>query len=341
MAFMKKSQFYKKLENNGVRCYLCPRKCRIPEGKWGFCRARKNENGILYSMGYQAPCAVHVDPIEKKPFVHFYPGTKALSIASAGCNMRCNFCQNWEISQKRPTETFNYNLTPKNLVNIAISKSIKSVAYTYSEPVNFYEYMIDTAKMSKSAGLKNVVHTNGFINQKPLKKLCNYVDAFCVDLKGFNKKYYRNNTSAELQPVLESLKTMKKKGVWLELVNLVIPTKNDSMEEIKEMCKWIKNNLGKNVPLSFSRFHPTHKLKNLPPTPVKTLEKARNIALKVGLNYVYVGNVPGHEYEDTYCPNCDKKLIDRYGYHIINNKIENGKCKYCGQKIEGVWNEEK
>jgi pyruvate formate lyase activating enzyme len=199
--------------------------------------------------------------------------------------------------------------------------------------------MIDTSRIAKRSGIRNVVHTNGFINKEPLEKLCKFVDAFCVDLKGFTEEFYKKNTSANLKQVLESLQIIKGNGVWLELVNLVIPSQNDSLEKIKEMSLWIKKNLGKNVPLTFSRFYPTHKLTNLPPTPVSTLEKAREIAVKAGLNYVYIGNVPGHKYEDTYCPNCGDKIIDRYGYHIVSNKIIEGRCKFCGYEIKGVWNE--
>jgi len=335
----KEALFYKKMENKEVKCFLCPRECVIKEGDWGFCRARKNIKGTLYSMGYGAPCSVHVDPIEKKPFLHFYPGTKAFSIASAGCNLRCKYCQNWEISQTKPTETINLNLDPEYIPQIVINKEVKSIAYTYSEPTNFYEYMLDTAMLAKKHGIKNVVHSSGYINPEPLKKLTNYIDAFCIDLKGFTELYYRNICGADLQPVLNSLKVIKKNGVWLELVNLIIPTKNDDPKQIKKMCVWIKNNLGKSTPISFSKYYPTHKLTNIPPTPLKTLEKAVKIARDVGLEYVYIGNVPGHKYEDTYCPECGVKLIDRYGYHIIFNKIKNGRCPNCNEKIEGVWNE--
>jgi len=193
--------------------------------------------------------------------------------------------------------------------------------------------------LAKKHGIKNVVHSSGYINPEPLKKLTNYIDAFCIDLKGFTELYYRNICGADLQPVLNSLKVIKKNGVWLELVNLIIPTKNDDPKQIKKMCVWIKNNLGKSTPISFSKYYPTHKLTNIPPTPLKTLEKAVKIARDVGLEYVYIGNVPGHKYEDTYCPECGVKLIDRYGYHIIFNKIKNGRCPNCNEKIEGVWNE--
>jgi len=335
----KEALFYNKMENNAVQCQLCPRRCFLKPGEWGFCRARKNIDGKLYSMGYASPCAVHVDPIEKKPFAHFYPGTNALSIASAGCNMRCIFCQNWEISQSRPTETLNYKLTPTDLIRLAKKTGSKSIAYTYSEPTNFYEYMLDTAKIAKKEGIKNVYHSSGYINEKPLRKLCEYMDAACIDLKGFSEEFYAKMSSARLKPVLETLKVLKEEGIWLEIVTLVIPTKNDSEKMIKEMSTWIKNNLGENVPLSFSRFYPMHRLKNLPPTPIKTLERARSIAIKSGLKYVYIGNVPGHSGEDTYCPKCGKKLIDRYGYKILENNIKNGKCKFCNEEIKGVWNE--
>lgn len=320
-----------------VQCFLCPRNCTIPNGKYGFCRARKNIDGTLYTMGYGKPCSVAVDPIEKKPFFQFLPETNALSIASAGCSLRCKFCQNWQISQCSPEETRNYSLTPEQVVQYAKKYKCPSIAYTYSEPVNFYEYMFDTAKIAKENGVKNVVHTAGYINPEPLEKLCPYLDAVNVDLKGFKESYYKNVCGGSLAPVLNSLKILKKNNVWLEITNLILPGYNDSPEEIKKMCIWIKKNLGEDVPLHFSRFHPTYLMGNLPSTPITTLEKAAEVAKQVGLKYVYIGNVPGNSFENTFCPKCKKIVIRRAGYSILKNNIVNGKCKFCGEKIAGIW----
>lgn len=334
----REAMFYEKFgEKNQVHCLLCPRNCVISPGQYGFCRARKNIDGKLYSLSYANPCAVHIDPIEKKPFSHYLPQTFSFSIASAGCNMRCLFCQNWNISQVKPEETYNYSLPPQLVVKMAKETECASIAYTYSEPTNFYEYMLDTAKIAKKEGIKNVYHSNGYINEEPLRELCKYLDAANIDLKGFSNEYYEKFCEANLEPVLETLKILKEEGVWLEITNLILPGQNDDPKMIKEMCLWIKKNLGTDVPLHFSRFYPMYKLQNLPPTPTKTLEEARDIALKCGLNYVYIGNVGGHPGEDTYCPKCKKKIIDRNGYKIIENNIVNGKCKYCGEKIAGIW----
>ena len=333
----KEALFYRKLKNKFVKCFLCPKECVIPPGKYGFCRARKNINGTLYSMGYSRPCSVAVDPIEKKPFFHFLPGTMAFSIASAGCSLRCKFCQNWQISQFSPEQTKNYYLTPAQVVEYAIKYKCPSIAYTYSEPVNFYEYMLDTAKIAKEKGIKNVVHTAGFINPEPLEKLCKYLDAVNVDLKGFNEEYYRNVCGANLQTVLNSLKILKKHNIWIEITNLILPGYNDKEDEIRRMCEWIKNNLGENTPVHFSRFQPMYLMRHLPPTPVSTLEKAVKIAKEVGLKYVYIGNVPGSSYENTYCPRCGKILIRRIAFTVLENNIKNGRCKFCGEKIPGVW----
>jgi len=334
---LKEASFYKKLKDNFVQCFLCPRNCVIPPEKYGFCRARKNINGTLYSMGYSNPCSVAIDPIEKKPFFHFLPGTWTFSIASAGCSLRCKFCQNWEISQYSPEETKNIYLPPEKVVEYAIKNKCPSIAYTYSEPVNFYEYMYDTAKIAKEKGIKNIVHTAGFINPVPLEKLCKYLDAVNVDLKGFNEDYYRNVCEGRLDVILNTLKILKKNRIWIEITNLIIPGYNDNPEEIKKMCIWIKENLGDNVPLHFSRFYPMYLMKHVPSTPVETLEMAVKIAKDCGLKYVYIGNVPGSKYENTYCPKCGKILIKRVGFTVLENNIVDGKCKFCGEKIEGVW----
>lgn len=331
--------YYTKLKEpkNGVACRLCPRECIIPEGESGFCRARKNIRGTLYAMGYGAPCAVQIDPIEKKPFFHVMPRSAVFSIASAGCNFRCRFCQNWQISQSSPTETLNYSLTPGQVVEEARRNGCRSIAYTYTEPINFYEYMLDTAKLAKKAGILNVCHSNGFINPEPLGELSQYLDAADIDLKGFSDGFYRKLCEGELKPVLATLVTLKKKGVWLEITNLIIPGYNDDPSMTEEMCLWIQKNLGPDVPLHFSRFFPMYRMTSIAPTPVRTVERAREIALKAGLRYPYTGNVPGHPGESTYCPRCKKPIIKRTGYTVLEFHVKEGRCAYCSEPIKGIW----
>lgn len=336
---LKEALYYQKLDEKQkkVWCQLCPRGCTIGNGETGFCRARKNIDGRLYSLGYAQPCAIHVDPIEKKPFFNVYPKTLSFSLASAGCNLRCKFCQNWQISQVSPLETFNQHIQPQDIVAAAIKSGSRSIAYTYTEPTNFFEYMLDVAKIAKGKGIMNVQHSNGYINPAPLKELCPYLDAVNIDLKGFSKSFYNRLCEAELEPVLETIKTLKASSVWVEITNLVIPGHNDDMEMIRKMCDWVRANAGEDVPVHFSRFYPMYKLTGVSPTPVGTLEKARETGLKSGLQYVYIGNVPGHPGENTYCPQCKKMIIRRSGYNILENLVKNGKCPSCGGKIGGIW----
>ncbi|MDD4183701.1 MAG: AmmeMemoRadiSam system radical SAM enzyme [Candidatus Omnitrophica bacterium] len=330
--------YWKASGEKNVQCRLCPRRCTLSPNQRGICTVRINKDGKLYSLGYGNPIAVNVDPIEKKPFFHVLPGTEAFSIAVAGCNMRCLFCQNWQISQSKPDETENYAMSPLDIVTAAKEQGTPFIVYTYTEPTVFYEYMLDICKLAKTQGLRNGMHSCGYINEEPLKELLKYMDAVNIDLKGFNKEFYnRMGMMAELEPVLATLKTIKKEEVWLEITNLIIPGQNDNPEELRKMCIWIKENLGDEVPLHFSRFMPSFKLQNLPPTPVSKLEEAYNIAKEAGLKYVYIGNVPGHPHESTYCPNCKKVIISRTGYSILGNNIKEGKCKFCGYKIAGIW----
>ena len=333
------ARYYRKstARKMAVDCRLCPRRCVIPEGDTGFCRARRNSGGKLYSLGYGAPCAVHVDPVEKKPFFNVLPRTYSLSVASAGCNLRCKFCQNWHISQVSPLETRNIPLTPKELVAAALQKDCRSIAYTYTEPTNFYEYMFDTARIAREKGVLNVSHSNGYINQEPLKELCRYMDAVNIDLKGFSSSFYNKLCEGELEPVLETIKTLKRFGVWVEITNLVIPGYNDDQKTITDMCRWICKNAGTDVPVHFSRFHPMYRLTGIPSTPVPTLEKAREAAIGSGIQFAYIGNVPGHPGENTYCPKCRKLLIMRSGYNVLENTLKNGKCPDCATKIGGIW----
>lgn len=319
-----------------VQCELCPNECVLENGQHSRCRARMNKDGTLYSLVYGKPCAVHVDPIEKKPFFHFLPGTTAFSIATAGCVLSCKFCQNWQISQANPEETDNYDLPPDKVVSQAIAYKCRSVTYTYTEPTVFYEYMYDTAVIAKKHGVKNTMHSCGYIKEKPLRKLSKYLNAADIDLKAFTEDFYSKICSGSLKPVLDSLVVLKEEGVWIEITNLVIPTLNDDMKNIKEMCKWILKNLGSDVPIHFSRFFPHYKLTNLPPTPLETLVEARKTAMDVGLKFVYIGNIR-QEGESTFCPKCKRLLIERIGYFVKQNNISNGKCRFCSTSIPGVW----
>lgn len=333
----KLSPYFTALGGGEIRCDLCPRRCRVARGQRGFCKVRENRDGNYYSLVYGNPCAIHLDPIEKKPLFHVLPSTASFSLATAGCNLQCKFCQNWEISQASPEDLQNFDAPPELIVKKAKETGARSIAYTYVEPMIFYEYMFDTGVLAKRGGLLNVCHSNGFINPEPLRNLCKVMDAANVDLKGFTENFYREVCSGELAPVLDTLRIYKQSRVHLEITNLMIPTKNDDMAVLKEMCLWIQKELGPDTPLHFSRFYPLFKLKNLPPTPVSTLEKARSIAMSAGLEYVYIGNVPGHEGENTFCPRCKKRLIQRAGYVVGEMNVKGGKCKFCGKPIPGIW----
>lgn len=321
----------------GMRCLICPNECDIKEGEAGDCRNRVNRKGKLWSTAYGNPCAIHVDPIEKKPLNHFLPGSNTFSIATAGCNLACLNCQNWTISQKSPEETKNYDLMPDKVVENCIANHCDSVAYTYSEPITFYEYTYDSSVLVRQAGLKNVLVSAGYINREPLLKLCKVTDAANIDLKSFSDEIYLKLNAGKLQPILDTLITMKNEGVWLEITNLVIPSWTDDLDMIKRMCGWLAKNGFTEAPLHFSRFQPLYKLTQLPPTPVNILKSARDIALQEGLKYVYVGNVPGLGNENTNCPKCSKMVVERKGYSILQNNLENGKCKFCNTPVAGVW----
>jgi len=328
------AQFYEKLKKNYVKCLLCPNYCVIKPGDVGICRARQNIDGKLYTIVYNKPVAIHVDPVEKKPLYHFYPGSQILSLATAGCNLRCNFCQNWTISQIDPRKADSYELSAEEIVLMAKEYNCKGIAFTYTEPTIFFEYMLDIAKLAKAENIKTIWVTCGYINPQPLKKLAPYIDAANIDLKGFSEEFYRTYTTGTLEPVLETIKTAKQENIFIEITNLVIPQANDDPIILKEMLNWLKENLGTDIPLHFSRFFPNYKLTNRPPTPLKTLNDFYQTAIDQGFNYVYIGNAPDLA-EDTFCPNCGKKIIDRSGYFIKKIEITDGKCNYCGAKIPG------
>jgi len=328
--------FYKKIRKDTVKCELCPRFCIINDHDRGNCGVRKNIEGKLYSLVYGKPCTIALDPIEKKPLFHFLPGKQTLSIATAGCNLHCMYCQNWQISQGKPETVPSTETPPEKVVGEAKGVNSKIISYTYTEPTVFYEYMHDIARLAKQEKMRNVIVSNGFINQKPLKQIIALTDAANIDLKG-DAEFYRKVTGAFIEPILETLKTYKKKKVWLEVTNLLIPTLNDSVKQIKWLAKWIKENLGKDTPLHFSAFWPTYKLTQLPATSLESLKRARMIAMSEGLNYVYTGNVQDKEGETTFCPKCHEAVIKRRGFYTYEINIRNGKCKFCKAKIAGVW----
>jgi len=320
-----------------VECLLCPNRCVLAPGQTGFCRNFQNQGGTLRSLVYGKPCSVGVELIEKAPLYHVLPGGKRLCVATTGCNMRCKFCQNWQISQCSVGEVDTQSLTPAQIVETAQREGVPIICFTFTEPVNFYDYMYDICRLAKPAGIKTVMISNGYINPEPMRALLPWLDAVKIDLKGFTDKFYQEVTSGKLGPVLETMKTIKAAGVHLEIVNLVVPTMNDKRADVKRMCDWIVKELGPDVPLHFTRFHPDYKLRQLPPTPPATLDMAAAVAKKAGIKYVYIGNLPGSPLNSTYCPACGALLIERVGMLMRENSIKDGKCPKCGQPIPGVW----
>lgn len=320
-----------------VKCTLCPRECRLAHAQRGDCRVRVNLDGKLMTLVFGKPSAVHIDPIEKKPMFHMLPGTTAFSIATAGCNLHCKFCQNWELSQSNPEDLNPEDLPPEKVVSLALQYGCRSIAYTYSEPIIFYEYTYETSRLARQAGIKNILVTAGFINEKPLRKLCAVSDAANLDIKGFTEDYYRTICAGRLKPILDCAEIMRQEGVLVEITNLIVPTLNDELETIQRMSEWIVQHLGPDTPLHFSRFHPQYQLQALPPTPVGILMQARETARAVGINYVYVGNVPGSGAEDTVCPRCGALLIARIGYQTRIVELSGGVCGRCGHAIPGIW----
>ncbi len=334
---LREAMFYQKLDDGWVRCEICFRRCTVPSGGRGFCRVRENRDGRFYLLVHSRPSAIHIDPIEKEPQLHNLPGTNILCIGTVGCNFRCKQCHNWHLSQSSPGDLRTYDMPPEKVVALALRRNVPTISFTYNDPIVFYEYVYDVAVLAKQKGLNILWHTNAAIEPEPLRKLLKYTDAMTVDLKGFSEEVYRQTFSGELAPVLRALKIIREEGVWLEIVNLIIPTINDDPDEIRKMCLWIKENLGEDVPVHFSRFVPAYRLTHLPRTPVKTLEMARKIAKDVGLHFVTIGNVPGHRYNSTFCPKCDRRLIHRIHFQVLRNNIKEGKCPFCEHKIPGIW----
>jgi len=320
-----------------VQCELCPKECVIENGQSGECRVRVNIDGTLRTVVYGFPCSVNVDPIEKKPFFHFLPGSTTFSLATVGCNLHCLNCQNWEISQANPEDTEASFCPPQRLVELTRNANCPSLSYTYTDPVVYYEYTYDTAKLASQAGIRNTLITAGYINPEPWKKLLKYIDAARIDLKFISEDLYRQICSATLKPVLDTLVLTKAGGVHLEVINLVIPTLNDKPEQIRQLVQWIKANLGGDTPLHFSQFYPQYKMRHQPPTSAETLDVAREVALSEGLNYVYIGNILSDKGQNTYCPGCKQLLIERSGFTVLKNQLKDGHCPGCNKEIYGVW----
>ena len=359
-GWVMEARHYLKLGRN-VQCKICPNNCILQPGDRSHCRNKVNRDGTLYTLAYGNPCTFHVDPVEKKPLFHFLPGTRTFSLATSGCVFRCLNCQNWEISQKKPEETKDaggdelrlrpplpatlttgemarLSLFPDDLAAVAEALRCPSVSYTYSEPVAYYEYTQDACKAARARKLRNIVVTCGSIEERPARDLYQFVDAAHVDLKGFDEETYKKLNSGKLATILATLKTLKDLGVWFEIINLVVPTYTDKPDTIRRMCGWIAKELGPDQPLHFSRFQPQHKLTHLPPTPVETLVKARDVARAEGLRYVYIGNVPGLEgAETTWCPNCKKPVVERTVFAVTAMHLDAGKCRFCSTPIPGVW----
>ena len=335
------TKYYAELDNKKIRCELCPNECVILPQRYGLCIARKNIDGKFYSTVYGYLCSLNLDPVEKKPLYHYYPGLKILSIGTFGCNLFCKGCQNFEITRidiKSEEELLNRMkyYSPQEIVNYALKNNIKLIAYTYNEPTIFFEYMIDIAKLAKKHEIKNVIVSNGYINPKPLNELCKYIDAANIDLKGINEKFYSEYTSTHIKPILHTIKTLHKNKVWIELTNLIIEGLNDNPKDIKKLCDWIKTNVGVNVPLHFSRFYPYYKASDVNPTNPSILENAKKIAAKTGLNYVYLGNLG--ILDNTYCTKCNNLLVERTGTKItvcgLKGKMNN-QCSKCGVTLPG------
>ena len=335
-SYKRIASHWKPLRDKTVQCVLCPNECVIDDGDRGRCRARENSGGKLYTIVYSRLVSIHIDPVEKKPMNHFMPGAMALSVATAGCNLSCKFCQNWQLSQTKPEDIEAEKTPPEELVQEAISSKSEIIAFTYNEPTVQYEYIVDVSRIAKSKGKKSIIISNGYINPEASRELVKNLDGVKIDFKGFTDKYYRDICGGKLSAVQKNLMTVYSSGKWLETVTLVIPTLNDSPEEIRNMARWVKSNLSADVPMHFTMFHSMYLIKNLPPTPVMTLERCREIAVSEGIRYAYVGNVPGHKWENTYCHNCSKMLIQRSGFFTIANNLKNGTCPYCNTKIPPV-----
>ncbi len=330
---LKEGVLFDRLDDK-VRCNICGHRCKIGEGKLGFCGTRRNINGKIYTTIYNTISSEAVDPIEKKPLYHFLPGTRSYSLGSIGCNFRCEHCQNWSISQVTLEEAYTKEITPEEAVENALRTGCKSISWTYNEPAIWHEYTYDSAVLAREAGLKTAYITNGYITPEALRRIAPYLDAYRVDIKSFSEDFYRKVCAARLAPVLESARLAKELRMHVETVTLVVPARNDSPEEITMLVRWVRDNLGVDTPMHFTRFYPMYKAEHISPTPVSTLEMAYDIAKKEGMRFVYLGNVPpGYKYENTYCPECNTLLIERTGFSISAYGMKGNKCPECGEEI--------
>jgi pyruvate formate lyase activating enzyme len=335
--YVVEARFYEKLSNGKVKCKLCPRECTVRDGARGYCGARENRGGTFYTLVHSRVCAAHVDPVEKKPFFHYLPGTSAFSIATAGCNVNCKFCQNWDIAQASPEQVPAEYLPPRQIAALAAQYRCPTIAYTYSEPIVFSEFLMDTADVAHDLGIRSIAISNGYIHEEARPSVYGKMDAVKIDLKSFSDRYYQKVVTGELKPVLDTIVALREMGKWTEIVYLVVPALNDSDREFRSLAHWVKTNVGEDVPLHFSQFHPEYLFNNLAVTPVSTLERAKSIADAVGLHYVYIGNVPGHPAENTYCPRCGQLLVERAGFEIRQMLIRQGACPSCKHTIPGIW----
>ncbi|MBC7091584.1 MAG: AmmeMemoRadiSam system radical SAM enzyme [Nitrososphaeria archaeon] len=334
---MKEAVLYKRIDEARIQCLACPRYCKLSEGQVGFCGVRKNVGGKLLLLVYGKPIAVHMDPIEKKPFSHYMPGSQVLSIGTVGCDWACQYCQNYDISQRRMVD--GVNLMPEKLVNLALEYDADGIAYTYNEPTIFIEYAHDTGVLAKRKGLFNVFVSNGYASPESVKLMLDFLDAITVDFKGNGEKRFLQKFAmvVDPEPIFQTLLELKRNNIHIEITDLIVPRVGDSLDDAKRLCKWILDNLGENIPIHFLRFHPDYKMLNLPSTPIATLEAHYKVAKDLGLKYVYLGNVPGHPYESTYCPSCGKRVVGRYGFDINEwNLVEENRCRFCGYKIDIV-----
>ena len=334
---MKEAMLYEKLPEHRVKCSLCNHRCLIGEGKRGICAVRENRGGTLHTLVYRRLISRNVDPVEKKPMFHFAPGSRSFSIAAVGCNFRCDFCQNYEISQmpREENRITGQDVAPEEIVAMARKTGCKTIAYTYTEPTIYFEYAYDIAQRASKEGLKNIFVTNGYMTEEALRTLHPHLHGANVDLKAFRDEFYRERCGGRLEGVLHSLRVMKELGVWVEITTLIIPGLNDSEGELRELAGFIVS-LGQEVPWHISRFHPMYKMLDRSPTSVKILERARKVGMEAGLRYVYTGNVPGDPGEDTFCHHCGQLLVDRLGFQILKYQIQEKKCPKCGTEVEGV-----
>ena len=333
---MKEAAYYISNPDGTVVCTLCPHRCKIDEAKCGRCRSRMNRGGHLYSLAYARICAMHADPMEKKPLFHFLPGATCFSIASAGCNLSCLNCQNWSVSQVSPMEIPSQTLLPEDCVRLAKKYGCRAVAYTYTEPLTYLEYVRDCASACQEAGLKNVLVTAGYVNEAPLRDLLPFIDAVNIDLKSFSDEVCRKVSRVRLQPILDTLLAMRDAGVWIEITRLLIPGISDGEEDIRAMCHWLMEHGFADNPLHISRFFPRYKLQDIDATPLSALLSARRMAQEEGMRFVYIGNTSLADAENTYCPKCGSLLVKREGYAVSSGSFS-GICPACGADIAGVW----